>query len=100
MRLYLGLMMKNEKYFKNPLHFDPERFASQEINQYVYVPFSAGKRDCIGKKFASFSTKTVLCRIIQSYELIEMGDEPIIQSELLARSLNGFQMALKLRENV
>lgn len=97
-RLYLGLMMRSAKYFKNPNTFVPERFTSDEACQYVYAPFSAGKRDCIAKKFAMFSIKTVLCRILQRFELIEMGDEPIIQNELISRSINGFQMALKIRQ--
>lgn len=96
-RLYLGMLMRNPKYYTNPDTFDPERFASSEVNQFTFIPFSAGKRDCIGKKFAMFSMKTVLSRVLQCYELIEMGEEPIIQNELVLKSVNGFQMALKHR---
>lgn len=98
-RLYLGLMMRSPKYYNNPDTFDPERFASNDTNQFTYTPFSTGKRDCVGKKFAMLSMKTVLTRVLQHYEVIEMGDKPIIQNELTCRSMNGFQMAFKQRED-
>ncbi|XP_046424738.1 cytochrome P450 4C1-like [Neodiprion fabricii] len=44
---------RSEKYWPDPLKFDPdrslpERFAKQE--PYSYLPFSAGRRNCIGKR--------------------------------------------------
>lgn len=97
----LDVSMRNPKYFKNPSTFDPERFAAgtdlNDIQSYSYIPFSKGKRDCVGKRFAALSIKTMICRVIQQYELIEMGDEPIIVNEITAQSLNGFQLALKPR---
>lgn len=67
------------------------------MNRYVYAPFSTGKRDCIAKKFAMFSIKMVVCRILQCFEVVEMGDDPITQNEVITRSINGFQMAIKMR---
>lgn len=44
---------RNEKYFTNPLKFNPERFSEEvttsDRNPYVYTPFSFGLRNCIGK---------------------------------------------------
>lgn len=44
------LMGRDEKVFDKPLEFIPERFdiesTSEKINPYVYVPFSAGPRNC------------------------------------------------------
>lgn len=90
--------MSNAKYFPNPSVFDPERFVVGDLNAFAYMPFSAGKRDCIGKKFSILSIKTVLCRVLQNFELHEMGDEPIIVNEITSGSINGFQMALTPRE--
>lgn len=101
-KISFDIMMMNAKYFPNPSHFDPERFASGHLHQeqLAYFPFSVGKRDCIGKKFAILNIKTALCRVLQNFELIAMGDEPIIRNEITAQSINGFQMALTPRKQL
>jgi len=44
-------MNRNEKYWSNPLKFDPDRFLLENLknHSYYYVPFSDGPRNCIGK---------------------------------------------------
>lgn len=48
-------MNRNEKYFKNPDEFMPERFLGEHTmekrNAFAYIPFSAGPRNCIGLYF-------------------------------------------------
>lgn len=46
----------DEKYWKNPQIFDPERFSDenkQNINTGAYMPFGIGPRNCIGKAFVT-----------------------------------------------
>ncbi len=43
---------RNPKYFPNPGKFDPERFSDENIHHILpdtYIPFGAGRRNCIGK---------------------------------------------------
>lgn len=45
-------MYRNEKYWSNPLKFDPDRFLPERIKDcpsFYYVPFSDGPRSCIGR---------------------------------------------------
>ena len=45
-----GCFHHDEKYFPNPLKFDPERFAegNTAFQKSAYLPFGDGPRICIG----------------------------------------------------
>ncbi|XP_026547343.1 cholesterol 24-hydroxylase-like [Notechis scutatus] len=50
------LMGRMERYFKNALTFDPDRFSKDKSRPYFsYFPFSLGPRSCIGQLFAQVS---------------------------------------------
>lgn len=81
--------------------FLPERFdidrPIHKIHPFAFTPFSSGARNCIGQKFAILSIKTALIKILQNFELVPAGEEPIISFEVVSRAVNGMQMALKPR---
>lgn len=45
---------RDEKHFKNPTKFDPERFAPENknnITKCTFMPFGEGPRACLGKYY-------------------------------------------------
>lgn len=93
-------MFRDNQYFSNPDEFNPERFTridDSSTNPYVYIPFSAGSRNCIGQKFALLEIKSTISKILRHYELNPIGDSPKVIMELILRSKNGIQLGLKPR---
>ena len=47
-------IQRDEKYFEDPLKFDPERFSPENIHKistFTNLPFGTGNRSCIGGKY-------------------------------------------------
>ncbi len=78
-------MHRHPGFWKDPLTFDPERFAPQNSagrNKYAYVPFGAGPRQCIGNNFGLMEACLIIACIAQKYELhlmpgIEVQPQPL-----------------------
>ncbi|KAK7907126.1 hypothetical protein WMY93_015738 [Mugilogobius chulae] len=58
-----------EKFFKDPLKFDPDRFHPDAPKPYYcYYPFALGPRSCIGQNFAQIEIKVVIAKLIQRFD--------------------------------
>ncbi|XP_046618558.1 cytochrome P450 4C1-like isoform X1 [Neodiprion virginianus] len=86
---------RNEKYWPDPLKFDPdrflpERFATQE--PYSYLPFSGGRRNCIGSKYAMIFMKIITATILWKYVLTKDKVIPVkdlrLTFDILLRSVD------------
>lgn len=53
-------LQRDPQYFAEPEKFDPSRFdqKSDNVNEYVYMPFGVGPRNCVGKNNV-FTCKSV-----------------------------------------
>eukprot|EP01128_Nolandella_sp_AFSM9_P006572 TRINITY_DN3416_c0_g1_i2.p1 TRINITY_DN3416_c0_g1~~TRINITY_DN3416_c0_g1_i2.p1 ORF type:complete len:183 (+),score=17.41 TRINITY_DN3416_c0_g1_i2:289-837(+) len=62
---------RNPRTWKNPLQFDPERFASSAppVDPFAYFPFGAGRRSCIGKHFAMQEMLLTLAYMYSAFTL-------------------------------
>jgi len=61
----------DERYFKNPEKFDPERFSDEnrgEIDPDTYLPFGIGPRNCIGSRFALMEVKTLIYYLLLTFD--------------------------------
>jgi cytochrome P450 len=59
-------------FWEDPEAFDPERFSperSADRSKFVYIPFGAGPRQCIGNQFALIETQLSVATFAQSYRL-------------------------------
>uniref|UniRef100_A0A671V6C5 Cholesterol 24-hydroxylase n=1 Tax=Sparus aurata TaxID=8175 RepID=A0A671V6C5_SPAAU len=73
-----------DKFFKDPLKFDPDRFHPDAPKPYYcYYPFALGPRSCLGQNFAQMEAKVVMAKLLQrfdftlvpgqSYDLLDTG---------------------------
>jgi cytochrome P450 len=59
-------------FWQDPEAFDPERFSperSADRPKFVYLPFGAGPRQCIGNQFALIETQLSVATLAQAYRL-------------------------------
>lgn len=63
---------RHPQFWENPLYFDPERFDPDNASKrhsYVYLPFSAGPRSCIGNMFSLVESVLLLAQLLRRFDL-------------------------------
>ncbi|KAL3098734.1 hypothetical protein niasHT_024488 [Heterodera trifolii] len=66
------IMHHNEQVYPRHWEFNPDHFLPEAIaarNPFDYIPFSAGPRNCIGKRFALLEMKILLVHILWHFRL-------------------------------
>lgn len=63
----------DERLWEDPEAFKPDRFAAGATKSVrhpmAFIPFSAGRRNCIGQQFALLEARAALARIVQRVRL-------------------------------
>ena len=100
--IFAYMLHRNPEYWDDPDTFNPDRFGEEEFskrNPYVYVPFSAGSRNCIGQKFALLEEKIMLYYLVLNYRFASTQKEEEILDciEVIHKSDNGLHMTLEAR---
>ncbi len=66
----IGLNSRNPLYFQNPNEFDFNRFSKTTTDEnFVYIPFYGGPRNCIGQHMATIEMKLYLRDVLKRYRL-------------------------------
>ncbi|KAJ8713339.1 hypothetical protein PYW07_013709 [Mythimna separata] len=63
---------RDEKYFRDPNNFDPERFSDgtkEDIKNFVYLPFGEGPRSCVGARLGQMQSMAGLAAVLQKFSV-------------------------------
>lgn len=82
----------------NPDNFLPERTAKRHY--YAFVPFSAGPRSCVGRKYAMLKLKILLSTILRNYRVQSCVKESDfrLQADIILKRAEGFKVKLEPRQ--
>ncbi|EJF62809.1 cytochrome P450 monooxygenase pc-2 [Dichomitus squalens LYAD-421 SS1] len=77
---YSVFLMHRRKDYWGPdaLYFDPDRFLDERLNKYftgnpfIFLPFNAGPRICLGQQFAYNEMSFFLIRLLQNFSHMEL----------------------------
>uniref|UniRef100_A0A1A9WPJ3 Cytochrome P450 n=1 Tax=Glossina brevipalpis TaxID=37001 RepID=A0A1A9WPJ3_9MUSC len=88
--------------YPDPDKFDPDRFLPERTAQrhyYSFIPFSAGPRSCVGRKFAMLQLKVLLSTIIRKYKVFSSRTQKDfqLQGDIILKLANGFNISLESR---
>ena len=77
---------RQEKYWKDPDTFNPDRFASP-INANAFMPFSSGERVCAGNVVAEILVKMTLARLYQTFRirLVDEEEKLVFDQDMILR---------------
>lgn len=96
-------LQRHPDVFDNPLEFRPERFDAvispqTAKNAFIWLPFSAGPRNCIGQKFAMMEMKVIISNVVKNFEILPVdAEEPSLCAELILRPEKELTLRLKPR---
>jgi len=87
--IFLGHAAYNEKVFKNYESFNPTRWINQGEgskmdDQFNFIPFYAGVRNCIGQHLAWLEARIILIQIISRYNFSVKEDYVLKMTQRLA----------------
>ena len=95
------LMNRDDRFFADPLRFDPERFAPEAVARrprHAYLLFGGGPRQCIGNAFALIEGVLVASVIAQRWRLrLPAGHDVVGEAAVTLRPKGGLPMILERR---
>ncbi|KAL7027190.1 hypothetical protein ACKWTF_005346 [Chironomus riparius] len=89
--------------YPNPDKFDPDNFLPERTSNrhyYGFIPFSAGPRSCVGRKYAMLKLKVLLSTIIRNFHIKSTVAEKDfkLQADIILKRTDGFRIKLEPRK--
>jgi len=86
----------NERYWKNPSAFEPERFSKEQVAErpsFAYLPFGGGPRLCIGNQFAMMEMQFLIAMLVTQFRFsFAQSHEPELQPMVTLSPKGGLLM--------
>lgn len=77
--LNVQALHRHRLYWTNPDAFDPDHFAPEQAegrDRYLYLPFGAGPRICVGANFAMMQAQIILATLLARFRFAPAGPPP------------------------
>jgi len=89
---------RDDRFWETPTEFRPARWAetTPQSKGYAYIPFGAGPRQCIGRRFALLEAKIVLATIGQQYRL-EPQSELSVEPQMTTQPADDVPVTVRTR---
>ncbi|KAF2897676.1 hypothetical protein ILUMI_08493 [Ignelater luminosus] len=94
---------RRDDIYPNPEKFNPDNFLPEKTanrHYYAFIPFSAGPRSCVGRKYAMLKLKILLSTIMRNFRIksdIQEKDFKL-QGDIILKRAEGFQVRLEPRK--
>lgn len=90
--------------YPNPDEFNPDNFLpenSASRHYYSFIPFSAGPRSCVGRKYAMLKLKVLLANILRHYRVLPgiPMKKWVLQADIILKRTDGFKVKLQKRSH-
>lgn len=90
------------KHYENPEVFNPDNFLIEEMQNrhyYSFIPFSAGPRSCVGRKYAMLKLKILLSTLVRTYTFHSDCTEKdfMLQIDIILKRMDGFRLKIAKR---
>ncbi|XP_008546138.1 cytochrome P450 4g15 [Microplitis demolitor] len=91
--------------YPNPDTFNPDNFLPEKTanrHYYAFIPFSAGPRSCVGRKYAMLKLKILLSTILRNYRIrSDIKEKDFrLQADIILKRAEGFRVRLEPRRQV
>ncbi|XP_012265026.2 cytochrome P450 4g15 [Athalia rosae] len=96
-------MHRQPHIYPNPDVFDPDNFLPEKTanrHYYAFVPFSAGPRSCVGRKYAMLKLKIILSTILRNFRVrSDIKEKDFrLQADIILKRAEGFKVRLEPRK--
>lgn len=72
----LPVVHTDERVFREPLRFHPERFVGRSYAPSEFLPFGGGHKRCLGAAFGLLEMKVALATVLRAFRVALLHDRP------------------------